>query len=171
MLPTGRNWLNILRLGLLVAACGWGISFYFTFAPWNTAVAQLQDMGANEITDDPLLDYWLRMASSAFGCIGIAAALACARPTCFEGLIRLLGPFHFLVGTTLAVAAYRNNLTARLHPTFIPDITFCFIAGLLIEVPLVHSAIINHFAGAGSPAQNAAPPSVARPAPARRRRS
>ncbi len=136
MLPTERIWLNILRLGLLVSACGWGISFFFTFAPWQAVTNQLHEMGANEIAYDPLIDYWLRMASCTFGCIGIASALACFRPLNFLGLVKLLGPFHFIVGTTLAIAAYRNRLTPDLHPTFIPDITFCFLAAFLIQIPL-----------------------------------
>ena len=143
MLPTERTWLTILRLGLLLSACGWGISFFFTFAPWDAATEQLQDMGANVIPDDPLLDYWLRMASSAFGCIGIGSALACLRPAAFDGLIRLLGPFHFIVGTTLAIAAYQNHLTPKLHPTFIPDITFCFVSGLLIQIPLLRESVVR----------------------------
>lgn len=137
MLPTERAWLNCLRLGLLLGACGWGISFFFTFAPWPVAANQLGDMGALPIAYDPLLDYWLRMASCAFGCIGIASALACHRPGNFVSLIRLMGPFHFIVGITLAVAAFRNHLTPDLHPTFIPDITFCFLTGLLIQIPLI----------------------------------
>lgn len=141
MLPTERAGLNILRLGLLLSACGWGISFFFTFAPWQIAARQLYDMGANEIAYDPLLDYWLRMASCAFGCIGIASAVACLRPAKFTGMISLLGPFHFIVGTTLVVAAYQNQLTPERHSTFIPDITFCFLAGLLILVPQLREVL------------------------------
>lgn len=141
MLPTERAWLNILRLGLLVSACGWGISFFFTFSSWTSAAKQLYEMGAHEIQYDPLLDYWLRMASATFGCIGIASALACIRPMGFVGLIRLLGPFHFIIGTTLAIAAHRNHLTSALHPTFIPDIVFCFLAASLIQVPLLRESL------------------------------
>ncbi|MEO7342383.1 MAG: hypothetical protein ABI073_16015 [Luteolibacter sp.] len=86
-----------------------------------------------------MLDYWLRMASSAFGCIGIGSALACFRPNAFEGLVRLLGPFHFFVGATLIVAARKNHLDPEIHTTFIPDITFCFLAGILIQLPLVRA--------------------------------
>ena len=139
MLPTAPAWLKILRLGLLLSACGWGISFYFTFSSWETAADQLSDMGAGQIQYDPLLDYWLKMASSAFGCIGIGSALACFRPKAFEGLVRLLGPFHFIVGTTLIVAARKNHLDPGIHTTFIPDITFCFLAGTFIQLPLVRT--------------------------------
>lgn len=140
MLPTERIWLNILRLGLLLSACGWGISFIFTFSTWNSAAGQLQDMGADRIAYDPLLNYWLRMASSTFGCIGIGSALACLRPASFFGFIRLLGPFHLIVGTTLAISAYRIPLTPSLHPTFIPDIVFCFLAAFLIQTPLIRES-------------------------------
>lgn len=138
-LPTTRGWLNTLQLGLLLSSIGWGISFYFTFAPWDSAAGQLYNMGAESIRYDPLLSYWMRMASAVFGCIGIGSALACARPGAFVGLIRLLGPFHLIVGSVLAVAAFQNQLTPALHPTFVPDITFCFVAGTLIQLPLLRS--------------------------------
>ena len=136
MIPTTRGWLNTLRLGLLVSAIGWGISFYFTFGSWKAATDQLRGMGADPIVYQPLLDYWLRMASSVFGCIGVGSAIACVRPQAFAGFIRLLGPFHFVIGITLSVAAYANHLTPQSHPTFIPDILFCFLAGTLIQLPL-----------------------------------
>ncbi|MES2440064.1 MAG: hypothetical protein V4584_13430 [Verrucomicrobiota bacterium] len=135
--------MRILRLGLILSSCGWGISFFFTFAPWQTAANQLYDMGANQIPYDPLLDYWLRMASSAFGSIGIASAIACARPAKFTGLITLLGPFHFVVGITLAVSACRNHLDPELHSTFIPDITFCFLTGCLIVIPQLRERLMK----------------------------
>lgn len=137
MIPTTRNWLRTLQLGLLFSSIGWGISFFFTFAPWSMAVAQLRAMGAGPIPYDPLADYWLRMASAVFGCIGIASALACVRPQDFASFIRLLGPFHFVIGITLVTAAYQNDLDSNLHPTFIADIVFCFTVGVLIQLPLL----------------------------------
>ena len=82
-----RPWLSVMRVGLLTSAIGWGISWSFTFASWRAASAQLCLMGANTIPYQPLLDYWLRMASSVFGCIGIASLLACLRPQAFAGFI------------------------------------------------------------------------------------
>jgi hypothetical protein len=138
MIPTTRGWLYTLRIGLLVSAIGWGISFYFTFASWSAATGQLYGMGAGPISYQPLLDYWLRMASSVFGCIGAGSAIACVQPQIFASFIRLLGPFHFVIGTTLSIAAYANRLTPPLHPTFVPDIVFCFLAGTLIQLPLLY---------------------------------
>ena len=139
MIPTTRGWLNTLRLGLLVSAIGWGISFYFTLASWSVATDQLYRMGAGPIAYHPLLDYWLRMASAVFGCIGIASALACAWPQVFASFIRMLGPFHFVIGITLSVAAWANRLNPQLHPTFIPDIAFCFLVGTLIQLPILYA--------------------------------
>jgi len=148
MLPTSRVWLNILRLGLLASACGWGISFFFTFASWDAAADQLYNMGTHRVIPyDPMLDYWLKMASSAFGCIGIASALACARPAVFASLIHLLGPFHYIVGTTLVVAAAKNHLDPAIHTTFIADITFCFLTGTFIQLPLVRAKATARNAG------------------------
>lgn len=139
MLPTTRGWYRMLRLGLLFSAIGWGISFAFTFASWEASADQLQAMGADRIAYQPLLDYWLKMASSAFGCIGVACGLAALRPAAHVGMIRLLAPFHFVIGTTLALAAARNHLTPKLHPTFLADISFCFIAAILIGLPLIQA--------------------------------
>lgn len=137
MIPSARLWLFALRLGLLLSAIGWGISFFFTFTPWSVAADQLDGMGAGLIPYHPLVDYWLKMASCTFGCIGIACALACIRPHAFASLIRLLGPFHLVIGATLVIAARRNHLDPDLHPTFIPDIVFCFSVGTLIGLPLL----------------------------------
>jgi hypothetical protein len=136
MIPTTRGWFNTLQLGLLVSAIGWGISFCFTFSSWEDASNQLGAMGLGVIEYRPLMDYWLRMASSVFGCIGIASFLACLQPQKYESLIRLLGPFHFVIGTTLAFSAYQNHLDSSVHVSFIPDIVFCTLAGVLIQLPL-----------------------------------
>ena len=136
MIPAGKGLLRTLQLGLLLSSIGWGISFIFTFTTWDFATDQLFLMGAARMEYHPLLDYWLRMASAAFGCIGIASALACLRPTCFQGLIVLLGPFHVFMGIVLATSAVNNELNTGSHPTFVADITFCFVTAFLIIIPL-----------------------------------
>src|SRR3954464_5236726 len=101
MIPTSRLWLNTLRLGLLIGAIGWSVALYFTFAPWSSAADQFYSMGAGQIPYRPMYAYWLRMASSVFGCIGLGCALAFLRPHNYAGFIRLLGPFHLIIGATL----------------------------------------------------------------------
>jgi hypothetical protein len=145
LIPAKRGLLRTLQLGLLLSSIGWGISFIFTFSSWDSASDQLYLMGAAKIDYQPLMDYWLRMASAAFGCIGIASALACVRPMCFQGLILLLGPFHVFMGIVLAAAAVSNDLNTESHPTFVADITFCFVTSILIIVPLA----VTRFRGGG----------------------
>src|SRR5262245_21909891 len=101
MLPTARSWLLILRLGLIISAFGWSISFYFTFHMWPEAVEWLYGMGAGPIDYQPLLGYWLKMASAVFGCIGVVAALAAFRPGRYVAIIHFLAWLHLVVGVTL----------------------------------------------------------------------
>lgn len=137
LIPCSAGWLRVLRLGLLLSSIGWGISFLFTFSTWDAASDSLYMMGAGKIEYRPLLDYWLKMASSTFGCIGIASAVACMRPGRFEPLVWLLGPFHLFIGCVLLVSALSNGLKPDLHPTFLADITFCFVTAVLISLPLL----------------------------------
>jgi len=141
LIPQSPGWFRMLRLGLLLSSIGWGISFGFTFSSWDSASYQLYLMGADRIGYQPLLDYWLKMASAAFGCIGIASALACLRPAKFECLICLLGPFHGFMGVVLASSAMTNGLRTDRHPTFVADITFCFVTAFLISVPLLVTSL------------------------------
>lgn len=141
LIPDSSGWLRILRLGLLLSSIGWGISFLFTVSSWESASEHLYLMGADRIEYQPLLDYWLRMASATFGCIGIASAVACIWPARFEGLVCLIGPFHGFIGTVLATSAISNHLKTERHPTFVADITFCYVTALLVSIPLLASLL------------------------------
>lgn len=135
MIPTGKYAYHTLRLGLIVSAVGWGVALAFTFATWKGAQEYMYTMGAGHVEYRPLLDYWLRMASVVMGCIGIASLLAARKPNSYRSVIRLLGPFHVIVGITLIVSAVNNDLVMEKHPTFVPDIVFCFLTGGLIWIP------------------------------------
>lgn len=145
VIPANKVLLRMLQIGLFFSAMGWGVSFIFTFSTWDFASEQLFVMGADRIEYQPLLDYWLRMASAAFGCIGIASALACVRPVFFRGLVILLGPFHLFVGSVLVASAFNNGLNTESHPTFVADITFCFLTALLVIIPVA----VTYFRGKG----------------------
>ncbi len=143
LIPQTVGWMRVLRLGLFLSSIGWGISFLFTFSSWGSAVDHLYVMGAGIIEYRPLLDYWLKMASATFGCIGIASALACLLPRRFEGLVWLLGPFHAFMGVVLTVSALSNHLSTDRHPTFVADISFCFLTAALILTPMIFSYLRN----------------------------
>lgn len=44
LIPQTIGRLRVLRLGLLLAAVGWGISFLFTFSSWEAASAVQNDL-------------------------------------------------------------------------------------------------------------------------------
>ncbi|BDS07433.1 hypothetical protein NT6N_24730 [Oceaniferula spumae] len=139
MIPTSKCSLNILRLGLIISAVGWGLALAFTFTTWDGAADYMYTMGAGHVEYRPLMDYWLRMASIVMGCIGVASLLAARKPNSYESVIFLLGPFNLIVGVTLLVSAISNDLHPDKHPTFIPDIVFCFLTGSLITLPMLHA--------------------------------
>lgn len=93
--------MRVIKLGLFVSTFGWGISFFFTVEPWGMAVDRLYQMGAEPIPYQPLLAYWLKMASAVFGCLGVASAFCFLRPERLIEVIRLLVPLHLIVGATL----------------------------------------------------------------------
>ena len=139
MIPTTKPAYLTLRLGLLLSAVGWGIALSFTFSTWKGAAEYMHTMGAGHVEYRPLMDYWLRMASVVMGCIGLASLLAARKPQSYVSVIRLLGPFHFIVGATLLISALNNGLRVDRHPTFIPDIVFCFLTGILIWFPVLRA--------------------------------
>lgn len=63
--------LRPLRLFLVFAALGWGVTVVGVFASWPQVNNIAQGMGAKPIAYDPMLDYWLRMISGAFALIGL----------------------------------------------------------------------------------------------------
>jgi hypothetical protein len=55
------NKVSLLRIMLLSAAFGWGISVFGVILPWPLVSAQLASLGAGEIVETPMLNYWLRV--------------------------------------------------------------------------------------------------------------
>lgn len=125
-----------LKLGLIFSTFGWGISFAFTVQSWEPAVERLMVLGAGPIAYQPMLGYWLKMASAVFGCIGLASAVCFWRTERMLETIRLLVPLHLIVGVVLVWAAIENHLDPAIHKSFPYDIAFCFSTALLIGVPL-----------------------------------
>ena len=62
---------RLLRLLLFVSAFAWAVSVVAVVLPWPTAVTALNGLGAGAVPNDPMLDYWLRMAAGAFTGVGI----------------------------------------------------------------------------------------------------
>jgi hypothetical protein len=138
--------LLLLRLLLAGAGLGWAVSVIGVVLPWPTAVDWLQRFGgAGPIPDDPMAQYWLRMASGAFTLVG-AIFLACAwRPQAFAPLVVLLAVLSLAQGFMLLGV----GLWLRLAPMpFAADVAICLVPGVGIML----------MRGALKPGPGASPP-------------
>jgi hypothetical protein len=119
--------LLLLRLLLAGAGLGWAVSVIGVFLPWPVAVDWLQRFGGAEtIPDDPMAQYWLRMASGAFTLVGMIF-LACAwRPRAFAPLMPLLGALSVAQGILLLVCGLQLHLAPL---PFAADVAICLVPG------------------------------------------
>jgi len=121
--------LRLLRLSLATSALVWGVSVVGVFAPWSKAEEMLQGLGANPISPDPMLDYWLRMAAGAFFLVGVLFAALAIFPRRFANVIPMFGWLMIAEGIILAVHGLRLGLGPF---PFYGDISACFGLGAAI---------------------------------------
>ena len=84
-------------------------------------------LGSGPLPNDPMLDYWLRMAGGGFTMIGALFAAVLFRPKMYANLIPLLAWLSIGEGGILLISGLRLKL-----PTFpfAGDTTFCFLVGI-----------------------------------------
>ena len=102
--------LRLLRLFLGFSVLAWGVSFYGAFASWSAAEQALEGLGAKPIAYDPMLDYWLRMASGAFGLVGVWYLMLMLWPRKFYAAIPWFGALMIAEGFLLLFHGVRLHL-------------------------------------------------------------
>ena len=102
--------LRLLRLFLVFAALGWGVTVVGVFASWPQVNGIAQGMGAKPIAYDPMLDYWLRMISGAFALIGLWYLALALCPRKFAVAIPWFGVLMLVEGVILLVHGLRLGL-------------------------------------------------------------
>ena len=127
----GGRRLVLLRLLLIAAAVGWGISFVGVFLPWPTIGRVLGALGANEVTSDPMAVYWVRGVAATYGFLGVLFAVAAARPARHSNMMKWLAVLMLGVGTASLV--HGLLLKVPLFP-FAGDVAFCLVIGAGILV-------------------------------------
>lgn len=121
--------LRLLRLTLVFSALAWGVSLFGVFASWPAAEAVFQELGARNISYDPMLDYWLRMAAGLFSLVGALFLLLALRPLQHRAIIPWFGGLMLVEGFVLLV----HGLRLRLSPIpFVADTLACLGAGAAI---------------------------------------
>src|SRR5262252_6994887 len=102
--------LKALRAFLGLAAVTWGAAVPGVFVSWEAAATAMEGFGAAPVGYDKMLDYWLRMASAAFGLMGCIYLLPTIRPRRFREFIPWLGLFALVEGAVLLVHGIRLGL-------------------------------------------------------------
>jgi len=124
--------ITLLRLALLGAGLGWGLTVVGVFLPWDFAVEHLELFGGSgPIPDDPMLNYWLRMAAGAFGIVGVFFLISAWKPSQYKNIIPLLGWLSLFEGTVLLY--YGVLLSLDFFP-FIVDVAIGLIPGVVILI-------------------------------------
>jgi len=101
---------RLLRVALVFSAAVWGVSAFGVFLKWDTAAGALQGMGAKLIPYDPMLDYWLRMASGAFALVGTGYLLLAISPRKYAVMLPWFGWIMIVEGMILLVHGLRLEL-------------------------------------------------------------
>ena len=114
------------RIFLLAGAIGWGISILGVLLPWNVMDIVLQNMGAASPITDVQVQYWFRMATTAWSIIGFLYLMVLLKPQKYNNLIPLLAWGTVFEGIVLLIHGLYLNLP--LFP-FAGDVGFCLIVG------------------------------------------
>jgi len=118
--------LLLLRVLLISAGVAWGVSAAGLVLPWAMVDKELQGLGARPV-DDPMIQYWLKMAAAVYTLIGVFYLLVALRPAKYRAIIPLIGPLHLI----LAAVFLANGLMLHIDP--IPlyvDVGLCVCVGL-----------------------------------------
>lgn len=117
---------RLLRVLLLFSAFAWGVSVFGVVLPWSRTVEALGGFGANPIAYDPMLDYWLRMATGVFTLVGVFYFVVALQPVRFANMIPMLGLLMIAEGLILLMHGIRLGLPP--YP-FYCDTAFCLLVG------------------------------------------
>ena len=119
------------RIFLLAGAIGWGVSILGVLLPWSVMDIVLQNMGASAPVTDVHVQYWFRMATTAWSIIGFLYLIVLLKPQKYNNLIPLLVGGTLFEGIVLLIHGLYLNLP--LFP-FAGDVGFCLIVsgGLLL---------------------------------------
>jgi len=118
--------LPLLRLFLALGAATWLAAAPGVFLTWSAAADLMEALGARTVAYDRMLDYWLRMASGAFGLIGGIYVLVLVSPKRFAAMIPWMGALGVVEGLVLLCHGLRLDLEP--WPLY-GDVSACLVSG------------------------------------------
>jgi hypothetical protein len=96
------------------------------FVSWPIAADALHGLGAQSITYDRMLDYWLRMVSGAFTLIGVLYFVLMIQPYKYRAIIPWFGVLMLIEGIILLMHGIRLGLPPF---PFYADTAACLVGG------------------------------------------
>ena len=106
--------------------------------PWSAATAGLAGLGAGDIPDDPMLNYWMRMVGGGFTMIGAIYAAILINPEKYSVLVPLMAYLSIVEGVILLISGLRLGLGPF---PFVGDVTFC--VGIGVGLLVVHPRAVR----------------------------
>jgi len=116
-----------LRLLLLGIGLGWLVAVVGLIMPWPITIEFLQDLGAGTIPQDPMLEYWCRMAAGVFTGIGSLFIMLAHRPDRFGKILGPIAVWMILEGVVLIITGVKNQLPPM---PFYPGAALCLAFGI-----------------------------------------
>lgn len=116
----------LLRTFLGLGAVTWAAAIPGVFVSWNSATAAMEGFGAGRIAYDRMVDYWIRMASGAFGFIGLLFVVLLIWPRRHRDIIPWFAALSVLEGIILLIHGLRLSLPPF---PFYGDVSACLLSG------------------------------------------
>jgi hypothetical protein len=121
--------MNGLKLTLWVCAIGFLLNFIFAALPWQAITDWANAFGVQIPTAEPFTAYFFRLSLATYGMIGVFFVILARNPLKYGGMLLLAAYGLLLLGVLILIGSIRYALP---FITYIVDVIFCFITGLLI---------------------------------------
>ena len=123
--------MNRLKTILMVCAIAFLLSFIFAALPWRALTAWANLFGVQIPAAEPWIVFWVRILFTTYGMIGVFFVILAQNPLKYGSMLPLAAYGLLLLGILELIGSIRYALPLI---TFIVDVIFCFIIGILILI-------------------------------------
>ena len=120
-----------LKNTLWVCAIGFLLSFIFAALPWRALTAWGNQFGLQMPTAEPYTVFLFRVCLATYGMIGVFFVILARNPLKYGEMLLLAAYGLLLLGVLDLIGSIRYALP---FITYIVDVIFCFITGILILI-------------------------------------
>ena len=120
-----------LKNTLWVCAIGFLLNFIFAALPWRALSAWANQFGVQIPTAEPWTVFAFRILFTTYGMIGVFFVILARNPLKYGEMLLLAAYGLLLLGVLVLIGSIRYALP---FITYIVDVIFCFITGILILI-------------------------------------